>query len=143
MQFRAEVARAEGGAEPALDAADRSTGYLGRTGRPASPRDIQWFCYGRNVTTVERILEVIAPHRLSYTVIDGLPVKNYLAKIELTELRPGETRIEWSASWDWSLIGLLIRWRLQKVYVEIVAGLLEAATKTEILSAPGSPRGKK
>ncbi len=102
-------------------------GYRPASPGPSKPGDVQWFRYGRRTVTVERILEVEAPSKLVYSVIGGLPVKGYRAGISLLRLESGDTYIRWAASWDRTLMGLLIKAKLQRVYHEVMAALIRAA----------------
>jgi uncharacterized protein YndB with AHSA1/START domain len=81
--------------------------------------------YGRT-TTVEQLLEVEPYRRMTYTVLAGLPVRNYLAEVTLTETQQG-TRVDWSADWDRTLLGRVVHRKLQSVYPDIVRRLLSAA----------------
>src|SRR5262245_54070029 len=59
---------------------------------------IRWFRYGRT-TTVEEVEAADACKRLVYTVIGGIPVRNYRAEVTLTQVPEG-TQVRWSANWD-------------------------------------------
>ena len=81
---------------------------------------------GRHTTSVEKILEFEEDRRLAYTVIRGIPVRNYRAEVTLTPAADG-TRIRWAATWDNTLPGR-IAWRgLRTFYPEMMAGLVAAA----------------
>ena len=54
---------------------------------------------GRHTTSVERILEFEEDRHLAYTVIGGIPVRNYRADVTLTP-SAGGTHIRWVADWD-------------------------------------------
>lgn len=83
---------------------------------------------GRYVTSVEKILEFEEDRRLAYTVIRGIPVRNYRAEVTLTPAADG-TRIRWAANWDNTLLGRMA-WRgLRTAYPEIVANLAAAAER--------------
>jgi uncharacterized protein YndB with AHSA1/START domain len=98
-----------------------------------SPRDaalggagaIRWMRYGRT-TTVEKVLEVEDGRRMTYSVVKGIPVRNYQAEVTLTPTAGG-TRIRWTASWDRTLAGRLVRRKLRSFYPEMVADLIAAA----------------
>ncbi len=98
-----------------------------------SPRDaalggagaIRWMQYGRT-TTVEKVLEVEDGRRMTYTVVKGVPVRNYQAEVTLTPTTAG-TRIRWTASWDRTLAGRLVHRKLRSFYPEMVADLIAAA----------------
>ena len=82
--------------------------------------------YGRHVTSVERILVAEEDRRLAYTVVGGIPVRNYRADVTLTPDGDG-TRIRWAASWDPTLAGRIVLRGLRRFYPEIIAGLAAAA----------------
>jgi uncharacterized protein YndB with AHSA1/START domain len=89
---------------------------------------IRWFRYGRT-TTVERVLESEPGRRLVYTVVKGLPVRNYRAEVTLRPEGQG-THIRWSASWDRTLGGRIVHRRLRTLYPDIVRDLIAAADST-------------
>lgn len=98
------------------------------------PGAVQWLrssrrAYLRHVTSIEKILEVDEGRRLTYTVIGGIPVRNYLAEITLTPTADG-TRVRWAASWDDTLQGRIVHRGLRAFYPEMMADLVEAAEKT-------------
>lgn len=100
---------------------------------PKGPGAIQWLrssrrAYLRRVTSVERILEVEEERRLVYTVISGIPVRNYRAEVTLTRAGDG-TRVRWAATWDTTLAGRIVQRSLLKLYPQIVASLIAAAEK--------------
>jgi len=81
---------------------------------------------GRHTTSVEEILEFEEDRHLAYTVIRGIPVRNYRADVILTP-SAGGTHIRWAADWDNTLLGRMA-WRgLRAVYPEMMAGLVAAA----------------
>ena len=81
---------------------------------------------GRHTTSVERILEFEEDRHLAYTVIGGIPVRNYRADVTLTPAAGG-THIRWVADWDNTLLGRMA-WRgLRAFYPEMMAGLVAAA----------------
>lgn len=54
------------------------------------------------VTSREEVVEFDPPHRFGYRLLSGLPVRGYVAHVELEEL-PGDgarTRITWRSSWE-------------------------------------------
>jgi uncharacterized protein YndB with AHSA1/START domain len=100
---------------------------------PRGPGAVQWLrssrrAYLRHPTSIEKILEAEAGRRLVYTVIGGIPVRNYRAEVTLTPSGDG-TRIRWAATWDSTVAGRVVRRGLRKLYPEIVAGLAAAAEK--------------
>jgi uncharacterized protein YndB with AHSA1/START domain len=102
-------------------------GYKSQEQGPSRVGSVQWFRYGRRTTIVEEILDVAAPHRLAYTVVSGLPVRNYRAEVTLTPLAPTGTSIRWEATWDRTLMGRLVQRKLRQVYRQVVAALVAAA----------------
>jgi Polyketide cyclase / dehydrase and lipid transport len=83
---------------------------------------------GRHTTSVEKILEFEEDRHLAYTVIRGIPVRNYRADVILTP-SSGGTHIRWAADWDNTLLGRMA-WRgLCAFYPEMMAGLVAAAER--------------
>jgi uncharacterized protein YndB with AHSA1/START domain len=81
---------------------------------------------GRHTTSVEKILVFDEDRHLAYTVIGGIPVRNYRADVTLTPDADG-TRIRWAATWDNTVLGRMA-WRgLRTFYPEMMAGLVAAA----------------
>jgi Polyketide cyclase / dehydrase and lipid transport len=92
---------------------------------------VQWLrssrrAYLRYPVSIEKILEAEEGRRLAYTVIGGIPVRNYRAEVTLTPVTNG-TRIRWTAAWDATLAGRIVRRTLRKLYPQIVADLVTAA----------------
>ena len=83
---------------------------------------------GRHTTSVERILEAEEGRRLAYTVIRGIPVRNYRGEVTLTPAADG-TRITWTATWDGTVLGR-VAWRaLSAFFPEMMTGLVAAAER--------------
>jgi uncharacterized protein YndB with AHSA1/START domain len=104
---------------------------------PRGPGAVYWLRssrrYGlRRPVSVEKILDAEEGRRLAYTVIAGIPVRNYRAEITLAPVAGG-TRIRWAASWDRTLPGRLVQRSLRGVYPQIVADLARAAEKQAAL----------
>jgi len=95
---------------------------------PHGPGAIRRIGYGRTTTTVERVLEVEPGRRLVYEVVSGIPVKNYKAVVELTPAGSG-TAVHWSATFDRTLGGRMVRRKLQGVYDEMMTDLIAAGDK--------------
>jgi len=98
---------------------------------PRGPGAVYWLRsshrYGlSHPVTVEKILVAEEGQRLAYTVIGGIPVRNYRADITLTPA-DGGTHIHWAASWDRTLAGRLVHRSLRGMYPQIVASLAAAA----------------
>ena len=86
---------------------------------------VRWLRYGRT-TTVERVLESERGRRMVYTVVKGIPVRNYRAEVTLTPDREG-THVRWSARWDRTLAGRVVQRRLRSIYPDVVSRLIAAA----------------
>ena len=114
---------------PWADAGYRRRGDPARDGAGA----IRWFRYGRT-TTVEEVLTAETGRRLSYTVVSGPPVRNYLAEVTLSPVRDG-THIRWSARWDRTIGGRIVHRTLVRLYPRIMRCLIEAAE----LAVPAGP----
>jgi uncharacterized protein YndB with AHSA1/START domain len=99
---------------------------------PSQPGSIQWFKFSRRTTSVEKILEVDAPSRIAYTVVRGIPVKNYRAEVTLTPDAHGGTSILWAATWDTTLMGRLVHRRLQAVYRQVMDALIAATDSAHL-----------
>jgi uncharacterized protein YndB with AHSA1/START domain len=102
-------------------------GYRPPSPGPSRKGSVQWFRYGRRTTTVEEILEVEEPRRLVYTVVRGIPVRNYRAEVTLTPIVPKGTSVRWTATWDETFMGRMAHRRLQQVYRQVVTALIAAA----------------
>lgn len=100
---------------------------------PRGPGAVQWLqslhrYLGRYPVSIERILEAEENRLLAYTVIGGIPVRNYRADVTLTPT-DGGTHIRWAGSADATLRGRLV-WRgLRTTYPEIVEALATAAER--------------
>ena len=89
---------------------------------------IRWMRYGRT-TTVEKVLESQRGRRLVYTVVKGIPVRNYRADVTLTPEGEG-THIRWAASWDRTLPGRIVHRKLRSIYPDVVSSLIAAAERS-------------
>ena len=88
---------------------------------------IRWMRYGRT-TTVEKVVESQPARRLVYTVVKGIPVRNYRAEVTLSQEGEG-THIRWSASWDRTLPGRVVHHTLRSLYPRVVSLLIAAADR--------------
>jgi uncharacterized protein YndB with AHSA1/START domain len=105
-----------------------ASGYQNPGDQPADGAgSIRWMRYGRT-TTVERVVESIPAKRLAYTVVKGIPVRNYRADVTLTPEGEG-TRIRWSASWDRTLPGRIVHHTLRTLYPDVMRRLIAAADR--------------
>ena len=107
-------------------------GYQPAAEGPSRKGSIQWFRYGRH-TTVEEILEVDEPRRLVYTVLRGMPVRNYRAEVTLTPAAPKGTSVRWTATWDGTFMGRMVHRRLQQIYRQVMTALIAAADHKDAL----------
>ena len=107
-------------------------GYQPAAEGPSRKGSIQWFRYGRH-TTVEEILEVDEPRRLVYTVLRGMPVRNYRAELTLTPAAPKGTSVRWTATWDGTFMGRMVHRRLQQIYRQVMTDLVAAADHKDAL----------
>jgi uncharacterized protein YndB with AHSA1/START domain len=100
---------------------------------PRGPGAVQWLqssqrYLGRYPVSVEQILEVEEGRRLAYTVVGGIPVRNYRAEVTLAP-SGGGTHIRWAAGFDATPRGRLV-WRgLRTLYPQIVEALATAAER--------------
>ena len=95
---------------------------------------IRWMRYGRT-TTVEKVLESERARRLVYTVVKGIPVRNYRAEVTLSPVGEG-THIRWTASWDRTLPGRVVHRTLRGLYPDIVGRLIAAAERNTLSAQP-------
>jgi uncharacterized protein YndB with AHSA1/START domain len=109
---------------------------------PRGPGAVQWLQSSRRYflrypVSVEKILAVEEGRLLAYTVVGGIPVRNYRAEVTLTPTGDG-THIRWAASWDATTRGRLV-WRgLRTLYPQIVEALATAAERHDP-EAEGAP----
>lgn len=98
---------------------------------PRGPGAVQWLqssrrYLGRYPVSIETILEVDEGRQLAYTIVGGIPLRNYRADVTLTPTSGG-THIRWAASADSTPRGRLV-WRgLRTLYPQIVEALATAA----------------
>jgi uncharacterized protein YndB with AHSA1/START domain len=99
----------------------------GRDGTPDGLGGIAQFVTGRNCVR-EEIVEREPPRRLSYTLLSGLPLRDYRAVVELTPAGTG-TRIRWSATFFPGRpgTGWIYRLVLTRIFRGMVTGLAAAA----------------
>jgi uncharacterized protein YndB with AHSA1/START domain len=107
----------------------QSSGYLSSgdvsNGDSAGVGAVRWMQLG-HTRTVEQVLAVEGLRRLVYTVIKGIPVRNYRAEVTLTPAGEG-TCIRWAATWDRTLGGRIVHRKLRAFYPEMMAQLVAAA----------------
>ncbi|MCP3801078.1 SRPBCC family protein [Allokutzneria sp. A3M-2-11 16] len=87
----------------------------------------------------ERIVELVRDRRLAYVLESGLPIRDYLAQVDL-EPRDGGTVIRWRSTFGARvpLLGRLVHTMLDRFIRRLVAGLAAAA---EDRSGPRSMDG--
>jgi hypothetical protein len=112
------------------------SGYQPAAPGPSEKGAIQWFRYGRRATSVEEVLEADGPRRLVYTVVRGLPVRNYRAEVTLAPMTPTGTEVRWTATWDGTFMGRMVHRRLQQAYRQIMTALIAAADQRDALDRP-------
>jgi uncharacterized protein YndB with AHSA1/START domain len=100
---------------------------------PRGPGAVYWLRSSRRYglvrpLSVEKIVEIEEGRRLAYTVIGGIPVRNYRAEITLKPAGGG-THIRWAASFDQTLAGRLVHRSLRRLYPRVVASLAAAAER--------------
>ena len=112
-----------------------ASGYENLGGQaPDGAGVIRWMRYGRT-TTVEKVLESERARRLMYTVVKGIPVRNYRAEVTLSPVGEG-THIRWAASWDRTLPGRVVHRTLRTLYPDIVGRLVAAAERNALPAQP-------
>lgn len=99
----------------------------GKDGTADGLGGIARFVTGRNCVR-EEIVEREPARRLSYTLLSGLPLRDYRAVVELEPVGTG-TRIRWSATYVPArrATGWLYRLALTRVFRGMVRGLAAAA----------------
>jgi hypothetical protein len=100
---------------------------------PHGPGAVQWLQSStryllRYPVSVEKILEVQEGRFLAYTVIGGIPIRNYRAEVTLTPVGDG-THIRWAGSFDATTRGRLVWPGLRTLYPQIVEALATAAER--------------
>jgi len=101
-------------------------GYLPPGDGPSKVGQVQWIRSSPVTKSVEKILEVEDGRRLVYTVIKGIPVRNYRAEVLLTALDQG-TLINWSATWDSTVLGRAVHRRLVTFFPDMMNRLVAYA----------------
>jgi hypothetical protein len=102
------------------------SGWVGSSpAPPGSPGSVRRMRY-RRTRLVEQVLEVDEGSRMTYTVVRGIPVRNYRAEVTLTP-SDGGTHVKWAADWDDTFLGRIVHRKLSVLYPEVVRRLLAAA----------------
>lgn len=91
--------------------------------------EVHVFHVGRQATR-ERVVELIPGKRYSYELVDGLPLRDYRADVDLTE-EDGGTRIHWHSTFRPGRpgTGWIYRAYLSRFIARCANGLATAATE--------------
>jgi hypothetical protein len=81
-------------------------------------------------TVIEAVEEFDPPRRLVYSVVKGMPVRNYRGEVSITPTTEG-ARVHWSADWDRTLLGRLVQRQLRSLYPQVVQDLISAAEASD------------
>jgi uncharacterized protein YndB with AHSA1/START domain len=84
---------------------------------------------GIGFVTREQVIELIPERRFGYALVSGLPLRDYVAYVDLTPTPNGGTHIHWSGTWSVGLpgIGQLTRFIMKRLYQQFSRGLSRAA----------------
>lgn len=96
-------------------------------GRADGTGEVRLFRNGR-VTVREEIVEVRPRLRFSYVLLEGLPLRDYRADIDLAAGPDSETRITWHTTFHPRVpgTGWIYRRALEKATGQFIDGLVEA-----------------
>jgi len=96
---------------------------LDRAGDGGAVGEIRRFRTGRT-TSVEEVVETVPDRRLSYVLLEGLPLLEYRADVELEPEGVG-TRVHWRSRFRARRrgTGWLYRWILKRFLQQMVEGL--------------------
>lgn len=89
---------------------------------------------GRQVS-IERVVAYEAPRHLAYTLVEGLPLKDYRADVTLEPMADGGTRITWESRFTGRIPGTTWFYRLA---LRVFITRLVRALATAPVSAPSS-----
>jgi uncharacterized protein YndB with AHSA1/START domain len=117
----------------------RAAGYrTAEAAAPPGPGTVRWLRSARRYpATVEKILVAEEPRLLAYTVIGGMPVRNYRSEVTLTPAAGG-THVRWTATWDPTIGGRMVLRALRGLYPRVVADLVAAAEKCDTGTRPST-----
>lgn len=89
------------------------------------------------VRSREQVVELVPDQRLGYTLLSGLPLRDYRAAVDLAPERGG-TRIRWTADFSPAVpgTGWLYRLALDRFLARVVRGL---AARAEAIAAADPP----
>jgi polyketide cyclase/dehydrase/lipid transport protein len=84
---------------------------------------------GIRFTTREQVVELIPERRFGYALVSGLPLRDYVAYVDLAPTPAGGTHIRWSGTWDAGLPGTgpLTELIMRRLYRQFSQGLRRAA----------------
>ena len=82
------------------------------------------------VNSIEDVVEFDAPHRFAYSLVSGLPLKDYVGRITLTEV-DGGTRIDWRSSFNPKFpgSGLIWQWGIRRLLRDLSTDLAKGAER--------------
>lgn len=96
----------------------------------------------RPVVSREEIVEYAPPRRMAYRLLSGIPLRDYLATVDLEPLPGGDTRITWKATFRPKIPGTgpFMRW-FARTFVGLLARRLAAAAAAGVTpsATPGGP----
>jgi hypothetical protein len=101
-------------------------------GAPEGLNAIRVFRTGRT-TSVERLVELVPNRRLSYVLLQGLPLRDYRADVDLEPAENGGTTIRWHSTFfpKRKGTGWMYRLALGKFIRKCVDGLAKYAATAE------------
>lgn len=93
--------------------------------------EIRKFKTGRT-TTVEEVVAYEPGRRLQYTLLEGLPLRDYVSTIDV-DYRPGGSTITWTSRFVPGRPGTggIYRWMLRRFLKDMAEGLARAAAEDE------------
>lgn len=87
--------------------------------------------FGRSGASREQVRELVQDRKFAYGLLEGMPILEHRADVDLTPAPDGGTDIRWSATWRPRYVGtgLLLRLAIGKVYRDFTAGLAKKAAE--------------
>jgi uncharacterized protein YndB with AHSA1/START domain len=85
----------------------------------------------RPIFAREKVIEFDPPHHLAYTILSGIPVRDYRADVELFATADGGCDIRWTGSFGSAPAGMgrLLKGFLQRVLEDMARRLAEEAER--------------
>ena len=82
------------------------------------------------VNSIEDVVEFDVPHRFAYSLVSGLPLKDYVGRITLSEV-DGGTRIDWRSSFNprFPGTGMIWQWGIRRLLRGMAADLARGAER--------------